>query len=372
MQRRCPHLICLALMLASSIVGYATAEDYSVISRHLDENREKLRVPGALIGIYRGDKPDFVAALGKSNVEHDVPMTADCSFRIASISKVFVGHTVLTLVRDGKVSLDEPIAKYVDGVPHGDRITLRHLGSHRSGLFNHIESREVKNQFAADPAKAWTMDDLLGFCLAGPTYFEPGEKHHYSNGNTVLLAMVIEKATGHPWEDEVRSRVLDPLGLAHTIIPTDNTLPDPHAEGYALGQETGPFFHRGLKRFNVTGTSPTWWGPAGSMISTLDDLHKAAKPLATGSLLDDKTRAELHNWTAADQDGYQYGFHIERVKGGIGHDGDVPGYQSCMYYLPEHDATIVGLTNIYGWSLPGMPANQLTWQAARELGLVAE
>jgi len=336
------------------------------IEQQLDELRSQLKVPGAVIGVWSRDRPPLRMALGLADVEHKTPMDTACAFRIASISKVFVGQVVLQLAGEGKLAVDDPISKFVPDVPHGDQITLRHLANHRSGLFNHIESREVKDRFAAEPERIWTEQELLSFSLKAPTYFAPGEQHHYSNANTVLLAQAIEKATGRRWAEEVRDRILKPLELTHTLIPSDNALPDPHAEGYALGTTEGPFFHRGDKLINVTRTSPSWWGPAGSMISTLDDLRRAAPALARGDLLSQPMRAELHRWTEADQSGFEYGFHIERVRGAIGHDGDVPGYQTVMLYFPELDATVVALTNLYGWSVRGMPADRLAWLAAEE------
>ncbi|MGD9720460.1 MAG: serine hydrolase domain-containing protein [Pirellulales bacterium] len=323
MQYRPFAVVVCALLIALCPQCFG-GEDFDALRQELDKRRVELKAPGAIVAVYRAGQDDFEAVLGLADVEHNLPMSSTCAFRIGSISKVFVGQTVLLLAGEGKLSLDDPIGRYVDGVPHGDRITLRHLGNHRSGLFNHIESPEVKRLFAEHPEKQWSTGDLLRFCITGRTYFEPGENHHYANGNTVLLALVIEKVTDGAWADAVRTRILEPLELSHTVIPTDNRLPDGHAQGYALGTEEGPFFHRGLKPFRVTDTSPSWWGPAGSMISTLGDLRKAARPLATGQLLTPAMRDELHRWTKADQSGYEYGFHMEHVRGGMGHDGDVP------------------------------------------------
>lgn len=315
------------------------------------------KLPGVVVGVYRPGKPPLVTAVGYADLDKKVPMSSDCHFRVASLSKVFVGTAVLTLIDEGKVSADDTIDKYVKDVPNGNKITLRHLATHRAGVFNLIESKTMKEKFAADPEKWWAEDELLAVALKAPAYFEPGEKHHYSNAHTVLLAKVLEKATGKPWQDEVAARVFKPLKLTHTRVATDNKMPSPFARGYALGGDKTPFFVRGDTRHDVTATSPSWWGAAGNVISTANDLAKAAKPLATGALLKEKGKKELLAWTKADQEGFEYGFHIEKVDGMIGHDGDVPGYQCAMYYLPEHDATVVALGNLYGWSARGMPTN---------------
>ena len=349
--------------------GFATelAGKEADLSQALEARMKELRIVGAVVGIYAADKPPIELALGLADADKNRPMTTDCSFRIAG-SKIFLGTALLHIAGEGKVSLDDPISKYVPGVPNGDRIKLRHLGSQRSGLFNHIQSPEVKAAFAAEPQRTWTIDELLAMDLKQKPYFEPGLDHHYANANTVLLAKVIEKVTGNPWQDEVRTRILEPLGMKQTFIAKDNTLPAPRAEGYSFGGERGPFFHHGTKRYCVTSTSPSWFGPATALVSTVGDLRKCAKPLATGALLTPEMRKELQHWTPADQEGYDYGFHMERYRGFMGHDGDMPGYQTAMYYSPTLDATIIALTNVYGWSLHDMPADRLVWHAA-ELAL---
>lgn len=339
--------------------------DVPALRTELDELRISRHAVGGVLRVDLAGRNPIEITMGEADVESGRPMTADCAIRIASVSKVFVGTCVLVLAGEGKVDLSDPISQFVSGVPNGETITLRQLANHRSGLFNHIQSPEVKAAFAADPARLWSDDELLAFCYKNPPYFKPGAEHHYSNANTVLLAKVIEKVTGSPWREEVRRRVIEPLGLKSTTIPVDNAMPSPHSEGYAFGNEEGPFFHRGDVRYRVTDTSPTWWGAAGCIISTVGDLSKAAKPLATGELLTPAMREELLLWTPADQKGYEYGFHIEKVEGLIGHEGDVPGFQTFMFYSPKHDATLVGFVNVYGWSLRDMPACRLMRLAAQ-------
>ena len=353
------HRLTLAAVAMAAAVGAARADEPKPLADVLTVTLAETKAPGGLVGIYRAGKPAVEVGVGFADIDAKRPMAPNCHFRIASLSKVFVAQAVLTLVDEGTVSADDPVSKYVPEVPNGDKITLRHLATHRSGLFNPIESKAVKAAFAAAPTKTWTTQDLLGFGLEREAYFPPGEKHHYSNVNTVLLAAVLEKATGQPWRDEVTARVVKPLGLTHTSIPTDNALPEPFARGYALGGKDGPFFVRGDTRHDVTGTSPSWWGAAGNMVSTLGDLGKAAKPLATGALLKEKGKKELFAWTQADQPGFEYGFHLERTDGMVGHDGDVPGYQPFMFYLPDQDAAVVAVANLYGWSVRGMPGNAL-------------
>ncbi len=355
------HLLTAAVLAAGPFAPAADppAAELKAFEAAVSAAWKETKLPGAVVAVHRPNRPPLVVALGYADLDAMTPLVPSCHFRIASVSKVFVGTTLLTLVDEGKVSPDDTIDKYVAGVPNGDRVTLRHLATHRAGVFNLIESREMKQRFAADPARWWPEDELLAAALRSPARHEPGARHSYSNTHTMLLAKVIEKATGRPWPEAVAARVLTPLGLTHTRVATDNALPRPFARGYALGGADTPFFVRGTVRHDVTATTPSWWGAAGNLISTADDLARAAKPLATGALLGEKGKKELLTWTAGDRPGYEYGFHIERDGGMVGHGGDVPGYQSAMYYLPEHDATVVGLGNLYGWSVRGMPATTL-------------
>jgi len=349
---------CIVLIVLRTLSAVAAAGE--TCEAVLEAAFAKSGSPGAIVSWQIGDAPPRTVCLGLSDVDAKRPRPCSSAdhFRIGSLSKMFVGTAALILAGEKKLSLDDPIAGYTERLPNAGRITPRHLGSHRSGLFNPIESRSVKRRMAEDPKRWWPTEDLLEASRAAAPYFEPGQDFHYSNVNTVVLALAIENASGQPWEEVVRERVLVPLGLKNTSIPRDNAIPVPFAHGYAFGTEAGPFFHRGDVRIDVSETSPSWWGAAGSMISTIDDLRSAVKPLASGRLLTPAMRAELHHWRETDEG--EYGFHLQRIRSqAIGHTGDVPGYQTCMYYLPDHDLRVAVMTNVYGYSIRRSPADDL-------------
>ncbi len=349
------------------------------LQQKLAAKMAELKVPGAVVGVFHNGKPIIRLSLGYADVPAKRPMTTDLNFRVASISKPCVGTVILQLVDEGKLALHEPVAKYIDGVPNGDKITIRHLGTMRAGVFNYIESKTVKQMFAKEPERLWKPEELLSASYQGKFYFEPGEGFHYANTNFLILGQIAEKVTGKSIEQLVTERVCKPLGMEHSFLAADNKLPKPHPRGYSWGTDDGPFFNRGEKLTDVTTTSPTWWGCAGSMVSNLDDLAKLAKPLATGKLISPQTHAEQVKWLAMDEahakqyGSEKYGFALEINEYGIGHDGDVPGFQSTMRYIPEHDATLIVLTNLYGWSIRTNPATHLAavvkeecWPAARK------
>ena len=240
-------------------------------------------VPGAIIGVW-GPDGSYIRAFGVADKATREPMKTDFYSRIGSETKTFTVTGVLQLADQGKLGLDDPIAKFVDGVPEGDKITLRQLAQMQSGLFNYSESPEFQQAMLADPRRPFTPQELLNFAFAQPNAFPPGEGFEYCNTNTVLLGVVVEKVSGQPLHDYVRDHILTPLGMSHTSFPTTNAFPEPHAQGYTVQTADG-------KEANATDWNPSWGWAAGAMISTLDDMHIWAPALATGKLLTPQTQA---------------------------------------------------------------------------------
>jgi D-alanyl-D-alanine carboxypeptidase len=295
--------------------------------------------PGAIVGVW-GPDGSYVRAFGVSDKATGAPMKTDFYSRIGSETKTFTVTGVLQLVDQGKLGLDDPIAKYIDGVPEGDKITLRQLARMQSGLFNYSSSPAFQQAMFADPRHAFTPQELLNFAFAQPNEFPPGEGFQYCNTNTILLGLVVEKVSGQPLHDYIRDHILTPLGMSHTSFPTTNAFPEPHAQGYTMQTADG-------KETTATDWNPSWAWAAGAMISTLDDMHIWAPALATGKLLTPELQAQRLQTVGAPglppQDGYGVG--IFNLGGWIGHNGSLPGYQTVAVYLPEKQTTMVILVN---------------------------
>jgi D-alanyl-D-alanine carboxypeptidase len=298
-----------------------------------------VNVPGAIIGVW-GPDGSYVRAFGVADKATGAPMKTDFYHRIGSQTKTFTATGVLQLADQGKVGLDDPIAKYIEGVPQGDKITMRQLLRMQSGLFNYSESPAFQQAMFADPRTPFSPQELLGFAFAEPNVFPPGEGFLYCNTNYILLGLVVEKVGGQPLHDYVRDNILTPLGMSHTSFPTTNAFPEPHAQGYTVQTADG-------KEATATDWDPSWGWAAGAMISTLDDMHIWAPALATGKLLTPKLQTERLQTVGAPglppQDGY--GLGIFNLGGWIGHNGSLPGYQTVSVYLPEKQTTMVILTN---------------------------
>ena len=318
-------------------------------------------VPGAIVGIW-GPDGDYVRAFGVADKSTRAPMKADFYSRIGSVTKTFTVTAILQLADQGKLGLDDSIAEYVDGVPLGDRITLRQLARMQSGLFNYSASPEFQHAMFADPRRAFTPRELVSYAVAQPNQFPPGKRFEYCNTNTILLGLVVQKVSGQPLPGYVQDHILAPLSLGHTSFPTDNAFPDPHAQGYTLQTADG-------KEAVATDWDPSWAWAAGAMISTLDDMRTWSVALATGKLLTPQMQGQRLQTVGSPgmpaQDGY--GLGIFNLGGWIGHNGSLPGYQSVVVYLPEKQTSLVILTNTDIEYQGGEPSTTLATAITKEL-----
>jgi D-alanyl-D-alanine carboxypeptidase len=296
-------------------------------------------IPGAIVGIW-GPDGDYVRAFGVADKTTRAPMKADFYSRIGSVTKTFTVTAVLQLADQGKLRLDDPIAEFVDGVPLGDKITLRQLARMQSGLFNYSASPEFQQAMFADPRHPFTPRELLNYALAQPNQFPPGEGFEYCNTNTILLGLVVQKVSGEPLNTYIQDKILAPLGMSHTSFPTTNAFPEPHAQGYTVQTADG-------KETTATDWDPSWGWAAGAMISTLDDMRIWAPALATGKLLTPQMQEQRLQTVGQPgmppQDGY--GLGIFNLGGWIGHNGSLPGYQTVTVYLPQKQTALVIMIN---------------------------
>ncbi|MGW1147088.1 serine hydrolase domain-containing protein [Streptomyces sp. NPDC002454] len=322
--------------------GTAFPELDADLSARLDDAvrtvMSEANVPGVTVGLWAPGKGSYVRSFGVADKTTGERMDPDLFLRIGSETKTFTVTALLELVDQGKVGLDDPISRYVDGVPSGDRITLRELAGMRSGLFNYSMDEDFFKALTSDPERPFTPQELLDYAFKHPLQFEPGTQFEYSNTNLILLGLVVEQAGGMPLDEYVQRNVLDPAGLRHTVFPTDAAFPSPHAHGYTDQTASG-------RTEDATDWNPSWGWAAGAMISNLHDLRIWAPVLANGTLLTPETQAERLKTGPAIVPGAGYGLGIFNVQGWLGHNGSLPGYESLTIYLPGPKATLVVLLN---------------------------
>ncbi|WP_406208158.1 beta-lactamase family protein [Kitasatospora sp. NBC_01560] len=294
-------------------------------------------VPGVMVALTTPDG-SYLKAFGVSDKVAGTPMVTGLNMRIGSETKTFTVTALLRLVDQGKAGLDDPVGRYLAGVPGGDTITLRQLADMRSGLYSYTDDPGFVKAFLDNPQQAFTPQQLLAAAFQHPANFAPGARFEYSNTNTVVLGQVIEKLGGQPLGTFLKQQVFDPADLGRTVFPTDAAFPQPHARGYTNQTPDGTIA-------DATDWNPSWAWAAGAAISDLADLQKWAKVLATGTLLTPATQAQrlIALPTGVPDIGYGLGLFVNH--GWIGHNGSLPGYQSLAIYLPSAQATLVVLLN---------------------------
>ncbi|MEW2294566.1 serine hydrolase domain-containing protein [Streptomyces sp. NPDC006743] len=314
------------------------------LDRAVRRVQREANVPGVIVGLWTPGQGQYVKSFGVADRSTGRKMSADLYMRIGSETKTFTVTALLRLVDRHRVGLDDPVGKYVDGVPDGGRITLRELAGMRSGLFNYSEDDGFRKAFTSDPRRPFTPRQLLAYAFRHPVLFPPGRKFDYSNTNLILLGLVIEKVSGRSLADCIRANVLGPAGLRHTLFPAGAEFPEPHAQGYTDQTANG-------RTADTAGWNPSWGWAAGAMISDLDDLRVWARTVATGVLPDGRalvspaTQKQRLTTPPTSVPGAAYGLGIFAVHGWIGHNGSLPGYESLTVYLPAARTTLVVLLN---------------------------
>ncbi|MEV5531038.1 serine hydrolase domain-containing protein [Streptomyces prunicolor] len=311
------------------------------LDKAIADVRKQAAIPGVAVGLWMPGKGCYVRATGVADKVTRQPMSTDFYSRIGSETKTFTVTALLQLVDERRIGLDDPISRYVHGVPNGRHITLRHLAEMRSGLFPYSADADFAHDLLSDPTRSFTPQELLAYGYKHRNTAAPGKVFVYNNSNLVLLGLVIEKVTGHHVADVINRRVLRSAHLDQTLFPDGPNVrefPEPHAHGYTNQTLTGAVA-------DSTDWNPSWAWSAGAMISTMHDLRSWAKTVATGELLSPETQKQRLKTLPTGFPGLTYGLGIFETGGWIGHNGSIPGYESVTVYLPALKATLVVLIN---------------------------
>ncbi len=322
----------------------------------LDDVRSKGKYPGAAAAVVFPDGSIWTGESGQAILSPPTPLTAETLFSVASISKTFVAALVSRLVQTGTISLDDSLSKYEPDFPNAANITVRELLNHTSGIADLFDvNRTIGSALSAHPAATWTAAQVLA--KIGNPYFAPGTGYHYSNTNFILLGLIIEKATGLTVAALVRSTFLEPLGLDHTYLQTEEGRQGSSAHGY-IGKSAQPVDRSAGPMLPFTAEA-TAVGFAGAYVSTASDLARWADALYSGKVLDQAGLASMVDVSPTVPYkprllyGYGLGFEESTVAGQLawGHKGHLDGFWSAMEYFPAYHVTVVVLTNA-DWADP--------------------
>jgi D-alanyl-D-alanine carboxypeptidase len=335
-----------AVALSAALAGPALAAAPARATGGHDATRQAVEalvkegVPGVTLTARDGHGAWSTTA-GLGNIRTKAPRSADDRYRVGSITKTFVSTVLLQLEAEGRLSLDDTVDKWlpgkVSGHGHDGRaITLRMLLNHTSGVFNYTADEDfgrtyfLKDGFFKHRYDRTSPADLLAIAMSHEPDFAPGTSWNYSNTNYLLAAMVIEKATGHPYGAEIRDRIIEPLHLSATSVPgTRVTVPQPSSRAYSKLAETatGP-------TYDVTTLNPAIAYGSGEMISDSADLDRFYSALLRGRLLPPHQLKEMKSTVqieGAPNVRYGLGLIDRTLSCGVhvwGHDGGIHGSSS--------------------------------------------
>jgi CubicO group peptidase (beta-lactamase class C family) len=314
-----------------------TPEMKARIDASVNDVMQKTGVPSAEVGVVLDGRIAYTAAFGKARLNPELRATVSMHYPVGSISKQFTAAGVLLLVQDGKMNLDDPVAKWFPELTRAKDVTVRMLLSHTSGYSDYAPQDYTIPAWTkpTDPLK------LVHDWAEKPLDFEPGTKWQYSNTNFVLAALIIEKVSGQPYWAFLKSRVLEPLGLKEALnLDTDRARVEPQGtERHALG----PLRPATLE-------APGWYFGDASLAMPVEDLLKWDISIIDRGLLKPEsykameTEVLLKNGAPTG-----YGLAVDvAVKNGsrvISHSGEVGGFVADNVVLPDDHTAIAVLTN---------------------------
>ena len=311
----------------------------------MDASRDRIPSPGLSVAVRLRDGTLWTGVSGDRIVTPKQKVDPDTVFSIASMTKTFVAAAILQLVDEGKLTLEDPLAKWFPDFPSASDITVRELLSHTSGIYNYFESPKYLKQVFADPNRVWTVDEILALVNGKPSYCAPGTCYWYSNTNFVLLGRIVEMVTGRALPDVLRDRFFKPLGLTNTVFQPDQPTPPDKANGYQMDSAGNYYDQTGSSRVIPTDSTASVAWAAGAMASTAHDLATWASALYDGRVLPQYLLDQMFKWQGVDH--YGLGTRTEIIAGrrAVGHGGSLLGYEGEMWYFPVEGATIVMLSN---------------------------
>jgi D-alanyl-D-alanine carboxypeptidase len=333
--------------------------------------------PGVLVEL-DGQRGDVRVRSGYADVAARTPVPWDARFRIGSFTKTYVAATVLQLAGEHRLSLDDTVDRWLPGVVRGNgndgrKVTIRQLLQHTSGIPEYLRGMPwlfEEQSFLEHRFDTVTARQAVDVAMTYPPDFAPGTRWSYSNTNYMLAGLVIERVTGHTWQDEVERRIVRPLGLRHTVLPgTSPEIPRPHAIGYERfpgpdATEDDPDYGEPI---DATRLNPSWGGAAGEAISTTGDSNRFLQALLRGRVL---KRAQLDEMLRtvptndefrANWPGARYGLGIMWIPNSCGgswsHGGDIMGFRTRNGVTPDGRRSVIVSINTDSMKpAPGAPA----------------
>ena len=341
------RLAVMTLLYVASLVSGVIAQSTPPpddLSRRVDEvfrNMDSTVSPGCALSVMKEGRILYERGYGMADLDHNVPITPATVFHVASMSKQFTAASILMLAQEGKLSLDDPVRKYIPELPDfGTPVTISELIHHTSGLRDQWDLLGLSGwRYSLDLI---TDDDVLSVITTQKDLnFAPGSKHLYSNTGYTLLAQIVKRVSGQSFREFTTARIFDPLNMKSTHFRDD------HAEivkNMAYGYEpAGNTFRISLTNFDTVGAT--------SLLTTVEDLEKWDEnfyhPNVGGEALVSKMleRGKLNNGEQLD---YASGLVVSKYRGltTVDHGGADAGYRSDMIRFPDLHFSVACLCNL--------------------------
>ena len=325
-------------------------ETRAVLQHIIDTGIRTAGIPGAVVEIAT-PKWTWGSAAGNAS-----PITGELAqpgmrFLIASVSKTFTSIAVQKLAEDKKLSLDDPIERWlpadlIQKIPNGRIITVRQLLDHTSGIADYDEISIILKEYQNQDVPVPYQDAMEQGLRASPLY-QPGTNYTYSNVNYILLTLIIDNAAGVPYEDYVTRNIFVPAGMNDTFIMETNHIPGPHMTASMAGPN-GTYY-------DFSNLYVQFDRGAGDIVSTTADLNRFHRALREGRLISKASLAAMEHPSPQSRElGYGLGYATEvNAPTNVtvqGHTGGYPGSYTFWYYLPEMDAYVTIYFNSEGTS----------------------
>jgi CubicO group peptidase (beta-lactamase class C family) len=274
-------------------------------------------------------------SFGFADAEFRTPNSADTRFRIASVTKQFTAAAILLLQERGRLSLSDPVLKYMsDAPPAWGRITIYNLLTHTSGLPN----INAFPDYSEIRMRRLTPEQLIGLFRDKPLEYEPGTKYTYGNSDYIVLGHLIELISGQSYEEFLRKNLFEPLHMTCTGVDDERKVVPRHARGYVLTTD-------GIRHADFVSMTVPF--SAGDLYSTTGDLLKWESALFSGHVVN---AASLKAMITPFRNGYGLGLFVNDRDGHrlISHTGDIDGFGAIVAYYPDDKLTVIVLSNLFG------------------------
>jgi len=318
----------------------------------LDDNINDIDGRGVSAAVIMPGKPIWKGVAG---ISHDtISISLDMLFAIGSITKNFVATLTLELAEEGKLSLDDSLHNWLPAYPHVDStITIRQLLNHSSGIYMFWSNQQIWDDLIKDRTKIWTPEEVLSY-IKEPYSFAPGEGYRYSNTNYLLMAMIIEKATGSNLSTEFRERFWKPLEIDNAYLSIEEEIPDnlAHVFGDNFNDDGSVQDLTYLPRASHESIA---YG-SGGLFMTAEDLAVWCNALFEGKVLQSQSLDEMFEFREIGFGRRKRGIglgverFVKRMSSGetaVGHTGANIGTSASMVHLPDHHISVVVMINSF-------------------------